>query len=313
MGRILRGSQIIRWLNADPASFDATPAEMSPEIGEFCIARNRKNRPLTPSKARLYGLNMSEGRFPATSSSIGFDMDGDMTNGQHRCHGCFLSGVSFLTVITKGLDPRSFLYEDIHLKRSLADVLMILGEQHYKLLAGALSWVARYRKQEEGSRTAFGRQSPVKTVTSKGASRTHDEMMELLDQSPSLRESVARFHKVGRQQLLTPSIIAAMHFLGCEVDRAITETFFDKFITGIGIMEAEPVGALIGLLKGASRLRPISNDLRFIYTLKALRFTLDGMPCKQLKWSSGETFPFLQKPDPAQEPRNGRDGRLRLA
>jgi len=298
MGKILEGQEIIRWLANKPAEFESVCVLMTPEIAESLLVRNTKNRPEIRGKIAIYGEEMTLKRFPATSSGLGFDVDGILQNGQNRLRACCMSRAHFQTVLVKGLAIESFVYEDTQVKRSLADVLAIMGEPHYRVLAGAMSWAFRYENQVK--RVMATRSNKTETGIGKGlASKkiigSNAQLLEVLDRHPGLRDTAAKYNNV-TGALLTSSLMAALDYFGSQINEDITNEFFQKLVNGVGITEDEPVGVLARHLQKAAVARDkMSHEVRCKYTLKALKLALNGATLERFNFREDEEYPILEK------------------
>jgi hypothetical protein len=284
-----------RWIDDDPRTPDSMVAGISPDAGERLLARNTKNRPIGKTKLSIYAQNMIDGVFPLTSSAIAFDWDGALNNGQHRLMAVVESGMTVKFLVAKGLDPISFLYEDIHIRRSLADMLAILKEPNYKVLASALAFVSRYFnsvKAVEGELKL--RNTPsldskhrmhTTLIVNTVAPQIH-EALDLLGEHPEIRESAAIYASKGNS-LVSPGMQAALHYLGSRIDRARTERFLEVIQTGASQEVDAPEIHLVRLLHAASvsRRTVMQVEKKFMYCIKALREALAGRPMKQLRLS----------------------------
>lgn len=67
---------------------------VTPEIAlTWLNEQNGLNRPMRTQLYEPLAQDMAEGRFQVTHQGIGFDVDGQMTDGQHRLQGIVNSGV----------------------------------------------------------------------------------------------------------------------------------------------------------------------------------------------------------------------------
>lgn len=85
--------------------------------------RNGKNRKMREWWAKILAHSMSTGNWHITTSSIGFDSDGNLVNGQHTLRACVISGKPIKSFVAFNLHPRSFEVIDIGVKRRVQDQL----------------------------------------------------------------------------------------------------------------------------------------------------------------------------------------------
>ncbi len=284
------------WIAKDPATPASVITGISPDMAARLLLRNTKNRPIAKTKLSVYSQNMIDDIFPLTSSAIAFDKDGALQNGQHRLQALVASGKTIVFLVAKGLEPMSFLYEDIHIKRSLSDMLAILKEPNYKVLASALSLLHRYFnavKAVEGELklreipAEFDRRHRMHaTLTINTVAAQIHEALSLLDDRPDVRESVGLYAS-RKLMLVSPGMLAALHYLGARIDRERTEQFLEAVMTGVSHDAEAPEAHLVRLLHNAaiSRNTTMHTEGKFKYSLKALREALAGRPMKQLRLS----------------------------
>lgn len=78
---------------------------ITPEIATAYLARNRKNnRKLSMSVVTSYANDMRDGRWDSENgTSIKFNTDGELEDGQHRLMACIQAGVPFETIVMYGV------------------------------------------------------------------------------------------------------------------------------------------------------------------------------------------------------------------
>jgi hypothetical protein len=122
-----------------------TEEEITPEYAAFILDNLNSNpRKLRRDKAAQYAADMSAGNWPPGMGVIGFDRDGYLVDGQHRFAACVMSGVSFRTLVARGVTQQAVDNADRGFKRGVADILKGKGEQNVTILQAALNMCCRW-------------------------------------------------------------------------------------------------------------------------------------------------------------------------
>jgi len=83
------------------------------------------NRHVAKSRVDFYARQMKNKRWSLNGEAIIFDQVGKLLNGQHRLHGCIQAGVSFQSVIVRGVQTESFSTMDQGYTRSAGQILQM--------------------------------------------------------------------------------------------------------------------------------------------------------------------------------------------
>jgi hypothetical protein len=84
------------------------------------------NRSLRACEVRVLAETMRAGRWDSrTHQGAAFDLDGNLTDGQHRFHACVMSGVSFRLPATFGQPRAVFPAVDQNAPRRVADLVFV--------------------------------------------------------------------------------------------------------------------------------------------------------------------------------------------
>ena len=80
---------------------DCSLAEVviTPDMATELIKFNTKNRARHRGREKEYTADMREGKFCVSESMIGFNSEGELTNGQGRLYSCIESGTAFTSVV----------------------------------------------------------------------------------------------------------------------------------------------------------------------------------------------------------------------
>ena len=96
--------------------------EVTPAMAKDWLTVNTINRKLSLYKITAYTEAIKRGEWLHTHQGMAFDTNGDMLDGQHRCHAIIAADRSVKTKVTVGLPPKTFTAMDTGMKRTMADL-----------------------------------------------------------------------------------------------------------------------------------------------------------------------------------------------
>jgi len=109
---------------------------VTPELARAWLSSNTDNRPIKATQVNRLAEDMRLGRWTLTPDAISFDINGTITNGQHRLAAIVQSGVTVTVMVARGLPLESFQSTDQGCSRSVADALR--EDKHLVALANFL-------------------------------------------------------------------------------------------------------------------------------------------------------------------------------
>lgn len=192
---------------------------ISPRKAQKMLDERASNRRIGERYAGQLAEAMTGGEFEVNGETIKVDDKGRVIDGQHRLYAIVLSGLPLETFVTRGLSAKTFDTIDTGRRRTVGDVLTKHGELNSSTLAGALSWLWKYRRGY--------------LANGHGASPRHTEAMATLEADPGIRDSVP----IGRsvRVVCSPSLATCMHYLFSENDSNKANEFFELLGTGENI------------------------------------------------------------------------------
>lgn len=96
---------------------------ITPKKAEEYLGKNVSNRVVRSSVVEKFMKIIKEGNFHTTHQGIAFDVDGNLSDGQHRLMAIVAGGISVNMQVTHGLARDAFSSIDIGEKRTVADAL----------------------------------------------------------------------------------------------------------------------------------------------------------------------------------------------
>jgi hypothetical protein len=117
---------------------------ITPKKAAEFLTHNVSNRPLSPGRIDTLSEAIVAGQYRVNGDAIKFDTDGNLIDGQHRCHAVLVANKSIETYVCRGVEPCAFDTIDNVNPRRNSDRLARDGEKHYCLLAAAIARVWQY-------------------------------------------------------------------------------------------------------------------------------------------------------------------------
>jgi hypothetical protein len=204
-----------------------TEETITPTLAEKMLVNADSNRRAREAVVDDLARLLEQGKFVDAGSSIIFDRDGRMIDGQHRLKAIVKSGVPFRFIIVLGVDKKSQTYINSGIPNRLSDIFQFKGEKDAARLASTLSWVWRY---ESGYALKHQTNPP------------RDIAMELLEKHPEIRNSIQDVKTIGK--FIHPAPAAFCHYLFHKKDPAMAREFFDKLKSGESLTKGDPILAL---------------------------------------------------------------------
>lgn len=212
----------------DPAtgeelSLDISVELISPLRAKEWLALNPLNRSLR--KVDTYGRDMTHGQWYFTGETIKFDRNGNMIDGQHRCHAIVQSDVTIPVLVVRGLDPAAQHVMDAGMKRTGSDALKLKGEKNTGLLNSVAGMIIN----------TPNRKDPV----------THSEVFDLLEADPSLRVIVSEIMPpLKLNSLMSGTVACYAYWKLMQIDPEATAEFFLALSSLVGLPAGSPILAL---------------------------------------------------------------------
>ncbi len=110
---------------------------ITPELAAEYLKMNRKNRRMKMFRVREYISDMLSGQWEWNGSTISFDVDGILIDGQNRLEAIVKSGKAIISMVIRGLPRSAQRTIDTGAKRSVADDLKIGGGLNVNATAAA--------------------------------------------------------------------------------------------------------------------------------------------------------------------------------
>jgi hypothetical protein len=235
-------------IRLEDAGLKAYVVTVTPEVAKVWVARRHRNRAIHHVALAKLKHALQEGLWELNGEPLIFDADGVLIEGQHRCLACIETGLPFVTLIVHGINQDLFRTMGQGAKRTVGDILSILGKTNGRTLGAALRWVWRYKHEQ------MMNAHPV---------ITEYEVAALETQHPTLQFSVTYGNKC--HGCAAPAMIAALHYLCRAKDEDLAEYFYTTLASGAELPSGSPLLFLFRYLlpkKTAGRYRAVIRDER---------------------------------------------------
>lgn len=259
----------------------AEVVNLTPEMAEVLVGNNPENRMLSDGTAARYAAAMKRGAWQLNGQPMIVAKTGELNDGQHRCHGCVLSGMAILTVVVWGVERETRATLDQGRKRTNGDHLHMQGYKNSMYLATAAKLVFFYDEEKE----RWGSQPDA------------DQILETVRMNPELSEHINPVMAFSKEYSLTAGYMAAVRYLCVCAHPIKAQDFFDKLTTGLGITRKnDPIAVLRKrFLSHASGKEPMEMLEQAAVTVKTWNAWMAKRNIKNLSWrrrgESPEKFP----------------------
>lgn len=200
----------------------------TPTMAEDMMMRNINNRHLRNETVFKYDVEMKADGWEWTNeSTVGFDKEGKLRDGQHRLLAIIKSGTTQELVIFTGLSHKAFPVLNTGRSRTLGDTLSVKEIPDANQSAATVSFIMNYTK--------YG---VVNVSNRKGKGVTNKEMGEWVSNETNYNRMKAAitlsnttFMKYGKKYL-SKTLWAGLYFLFSAKHKAQAEEFLTRLATG---------------------------------------------------------------------------------
>ncbi len=222
-----------RWLNERIAASQKEPiteiVTLTPVLAQLLLERNPDNRPLSPTQLERIERDLKSNRWEFNGETIVVAKNGELNNGQHRCHAVVRSGTALRVILVFGTERQSRMTIDTGITRTVGHFLGMNGYSDVNVLAAAISNLWQYRSMGRLSNT--GKDKPTKS-----------ESLMTIEHYSDMPESVLFAGRKGTVKVASRSLIAFAHYvLGHAIGNPGAETFLNKLIDGTELRKDDPI------------------------------------------------------------------------
>lgn len=205
--------------------------ELTPALARVLLERNPGNRHLSDVVVESYARDIEHGLWQFNGESVVVADDGLLNDGQHRCAAVIRAEKAIPIVLVIGARRATRETLDQGRTRTASDYLAMRGLINTNQLAAATGFIWQHRLR--GAIWSSGK--PTKS-----------EIVQMVDEYPSIRESVNFVQIKGADAYGGRSMLAFCHWTFWHAysdapDRATADTFVVALVQGAGLSARSPI------------------------------------------------------------------------
>lgn len=233
---------------------------VTPEMARRWLERNMSNRPISLITVHKYQRDMEAGLWHFTNAGVGFDVQGNLIDGQHRLHAIsHLDDSHGIAMnVTRGLPSEARFYIDQGRKRTPGNQLAMAGVKNYNHNAAGAKFFLVWQ-----TGVLFRDNKQAQLITAPQIQEWVMNHTDLIDKA-----NVA--HKYLLKNDAQPSVARAAFFAFSKIDEHQAALFFAKLSSGAGLEAGNPILALRQRLetdRRTNRRRTSREQLGMIITV----------------------------------------------
>jgi hypothetical protein len=268
---------------------------MTPELAAKLLAKNPRNRILTPYRVTALADAMTENRFiPEAAGPVVIGEDGTLHDGQHRLAATVESGASWSCILIEGAPESARLHYDTGKRRSFGDFLRMQEIPNASAIASLTRLLWIYEHGLLDTRAAW------QAARSK-SSPDHAQLWEFCEKNSErllAAIQVSRPVKDNQPRLIMGSVAACAAAVLLGIDDEDCRVFFAHLgMAGNGAMPSQIVLLIRALtnLSGGDSGRYGDQQHQLALVLKSWNHWREGTEMSVLSWKLGgrnpERFP----------------------
>lgn len=265
----------------------AVEETISVDKAKQMLEKNKLNRPISQRNLDQLISTMKKGNFKFTGESIKISKAGNLLDGQHRLMAAVQTNQPIRSLVVRGLEEDSFKYMDTGRPRRASDVLGIEGYPNPTRFASVALFVMNFKKNKFSKMADGAKSKGVADVI------TNADISEFVAKNhESISESLKYGH-MPENKLVSPTTLAAFHYIFKEKHSATADDFCDKLVTGISLTKSNPIYLLRQSLIGDARAtRKMKRLVKLAIICKTWNAVRNNKIIKNLKWEPvKESFP----------------------
>lgn len=292
---------------------------VTPQMADEWLKLNIENRPIKPTHVKFLQAEIMAGRFLPTGQPIVF-VGKKLVDGQHRLMAIVRADKAVdMMVVHHPVNEQTkqiFHVIDTGVNRSFADLLSLKGEANATTLGSVLRTLERYYAAKEmigpddqhipysylSKQTMMSRlsrenvQSVGLTSTTNPQKITRKQELTWLEKYPEARTSTTFAGRYTKTQIVTNSILGALHYILTEVDPLTAEDFLIALVEGGSPRDSALHLIRETLIRVRSDSTTTSRSLAFSYVallvFSAWNATKTGKMLKKRDLEAGKPIPL---------------------
>lgn len=236
------------------SNISTTVETISPkQAKEILEKHNGGNRSIRDRRIQSYAEQMKSGKWQLTGEPIIYSRSGRLLNGQHRLHASIKAGVSFTTVVVRGVEEETFTVIDSGAARTIGDVFRASGHKASNQMATNAKYLMHYKTgksmRDHGVRSKFQR----------------NEVLDFFESNKAMFEFASsrgvRLVRIGMPRTAAEVVT----YILFEADYEGADYFIERLLDGAGLRPTSPILALrnyiIRIMSGSTKPGDASDFL----------------------------------------------------
>lgn len=267
-------------------SITAVVETITPESAKsYLRQRNELNRNVSKAAIVRYARDMSEGRWTITGEAIIFDNTGKLIDGHHRLTAAVEHGVTFQSLVIRGVEPDAATDIDGGRARTAAHMAHMRGVTDAVCKCAIVNLLLVHERHG------------LNAINTPEKQPTKAEVIDAMKALSDLDVCVIRARSV--RKLMPKSAGGFCYHVFREQNQALADKFWEELGTGVALSVRNPVLSLRNaLIDNATKKAKLRIEDIIAITFKSWTAYRDGKRLKgALSWrksgSSAEPFPQI--------------------
>lgn len=253
--------------------------KITPDVATKYLEMNVHNRPIHQRQVEFLAEEIKQDRWKMNGSTIVFNKEGTLIDGQHRLWAVITSGLPIKILVCRGAEEGSFATIDTGIARTAGDVLGIAGEKNPAKLAAAARFLMVYQTKFQYDRKKIA----------------NSKVIEVVKANPGLEDSVEFIRRAKGAKMVSSAVASGLHYLMSKKDKVLADDLFTGIAGGFQADAGETFLALreklITCATASSYTKPHTIA---IFVIKAWNAKRDGKHIRVFRYVVGEEVPKIK-------------------
>lgn len=266
---------------------------ITPQVAQKYLSHNTQNRKESPRNVNFLVDQMKKGLFLENGESIVFDVNNNLTDGQHRLMAILKSGIPYHIPVVRGVQKNTMATYDTGKNRSSIDILNLNGFKNATNLSALVKLIYKYETKKS--------KASGEITKNRNEGLTNQQVLDFCLQNNDwlqglMRNSANLYQKVKTRVLGVSNLSFIAYTIG---GREPSEQVYDfmKNIYGITRTEGTATSYLYSRLYNSKiNKEPLNFYWTLGMSLKAWNYFIDGNPSVRFfKFSIDQELPTANK------------------
>ena len=266
---------------------------ITPQVAQKYLSHNTQNRKESPRNVNFLVDQMKKGLFLENGESIVFDVNNNLTDGQHRLMAILKSGIPYHIPVVRGVQKNTMATYDTGKNRSSIDILNLNGFKNATNLSALVKLIYKYETKKSKSSDSFTK-NRIEGLTNQ---QVLNYCLQNNDWLQGLMRNSANLYSKAKTRVLGVSNLSFIAYVvgGKEPNEQVYD--FMKNIYGITRTEGTATSYLYSRLNNSKiNKEPLNFYWTLGMSLKAWNYFIDGNPSVRFfKFSIDQELPVANK------------------